>query len=444
MEFFRRCGEIIDTNIITEFFQVTTYIFTEMSFFCHQIEVDFVQAVGVIVEYDPMHRGHAYLLQQIRSRLGADTGVICAMSGDFVQRGGFALVRREARAAAAVESGADLVLEVPLPWAAAPAERFADGGVQVLLGTGMLGVLAFGSECGDAGALMETARGLCSPEFEKRLRKEAVGQGESYAACRERAARAFLGQERGALLQSPNNILGIEYCKALLRRQSSAGVMTVRRTAAAHNALGGEAACASASAIRALIEEGREQAALAAMTPAMRRRYLAEVQAGRAPVVDERCERAILAQLRSMTKEDFTALDSGREGIGNRLYAAVRPAVSVEEILRKAKTKRYAYARLRRMVLWAYLGLEVSKLPQTVPYLRVLAANGRGRELLSAMRKTARLPVLTKPADVRRLGAEAEAVFEQEARCADLYALAYPDLSAAGGGRLWRETPVMV
>lgn len=116
----------------------------------------------------------------------------------------------------------------------------------------------------------------------------------------------------------------------------------------------------------------------------------------------------------------------------------------MEELLSAAKTKRYPYARLRRMALWAYLGLRPGELPETVPYLRVLAANGRGRALLGRMRETASLPVLTKPAAVGRLGPEARKSLELEARGADLYALAYPDLSAAGGGSLWREGPVMI
>ena len=138
------------------------------------------------------------------------------------------------------------------------------------------------------------------------------------------------------------------------------------------------------------------------------------------------------------------ALDQGREGLHRRLYDASRAAVSVAELLEAAKTKRYAYARLRRMVLWAYLGLLPREFPEEILYLRPLAANSAGRELLARMRRTASVPVLTKPAAVRRLGKGARDLFALEARAADLYALAYPDLSAAAGGALWREGPVML
>ena len=390
-----------------------------------------------------MHMGHVHLLEEVRRLLGPGTAIICAMSGDFVQRGDFAVVGRRARAKAAVQSGADLVLEIPLPWAVASAERFAGGGVQVLLDAGLVSHIAFGSECGDADALREIAECLLSDAFQEALRR-GLTTGRPYAACRQKAVEQILGPEKAALLESPNNILGIEYCKSLLRRGSDVQPLTVPRVGAAHDEKDADGPIASASAIRALLRAGERETALARMAPAMRRAYEEEEAAGRAPVFQETCERAVLARLRSMTEEDFAALDEGREGLCNRLYDASRTAAGVAEILEKAKTKRYAYARLRRMVLWAYLGLAPAAFPKEVPYLRVLAANAMGRELLARMRKTAAVPVLTKPADVRRLGAEARELFELEARAADLYALAYPDLSAAVGGSVWREGPVIV
>lgn len=402
-----------------------------------------MEIAGIITEYNPLHTGHVHLIHETRRRLGADSAVICVMSGDFVQRGDFAVVRRQARAKAAVLSGADLVLELPLPWAVSSAERFAEGGVQTLLATGLVTTLAFGSECGDAGALQRIAAALLSADFPERLRQE-LSTGAGFAASRQRAVASLLSQEDAALLESPNNTLGVEYCKALLRHKSSAHPMTIPRSGAAHDAepAGGEHA--SASAIRRALEEGRREQALAMMAPAMAELYQAEEAAGRAPVFGAVCERAVLARMRMMTEADFAALDEGREGLYRRLYTASRTAVSVEELLETAKTKRYAYARLRRMVLWAYLGLDPHTFPETPPYLRLLAANQKGRELLARMKTTATLPILTKPADVRRLGPEAQALFEQEARAVDLYALAAPSLSAAVGGSAWRESPVMV
>lgn len=402
-----------------------------------------MQGAGIIIEYNPMHSGHVYLMEETRRLLGEETAIICVMSGDFVQRGDFALVRRQARARAAVESGADLVLELPLLWAVASAERFADGGVQTLLKTGVVTHLAFGSECGDAAPLMELAACLNSPEYEAGLRR-FLNEGMPFAACRQAVVENILGKEKAALLESPNNILGVEYCKALLRRESKVLPLTVKRKGSGYHETELVEETPSATLVRTLLRSGERERALSLMVPGMKAAYLAEEAAGRAPVFLETCERAVLARLRSMTEQDFAALDEGREGLYHRLYDASREAVSVEAVLEAAKTKRYAHARLRRMVLWAYLGISPAEFPQEVPYLRVLAANERGRTQLAQMRKCAEVPVLTRPGDVHRLSGKAQALFALEARAADLYTLAYPELSAAVGGSLWKEGPAIL
>ena len=237
--------------------------------------------------------------------------------------------------------------------------------------------------------------------------------------------------------------MGIEYCKALLGQNAPLRPVTIRREGSAHDGALAPDTHPSASGLRALLRQGKREEALSLLPPAMARAYELEEAAGRAPVFWENSHRAILARLRSMTAADFAALDQGREGIWNRLYDASRAAASLPELLAAAKTKRYAMARLRRMVLWSYLGLTPGDMPERVPYLRVLAANGTGCRLLSRMREAAAVPVLTRPAQVRRLGPEARRLFELEVRATDLYTLAYPRLSAAGGTE-WREGPVIL
>ena len=401
-----------------------------------------MQTAGIIIEYNPLHAGHLYQLEETRRILGQDTAIIGVMSGDFVQRGDFAIVGRQARAKAAVESGVDLVLELPLPWAVGSAERFADGGVAALAATGVVDRLVFGSECGDAAALERVASVLLSEGFPALLKQE-LSTGVSFAAARQQAVERMETSEDAALLAQPNNILGVEYCKSLLRRESAIRPLTIQRKGAGYHETEPEAELPSATMLRQLLRSGEREKALTRMAPAMRAAFEEEARLGRAPVLLEICERAILARLRSMSEADFAALDEGREGLYHRLYEASRTAAGLEEILESAKTKRYAYARLRRMVLWAWLGMTPKDFPEEIPYLRVLAANETGRELLGRMRKTAAVPVVTKPQHVRRLSREAQALFELEARAADLYALAYPDLSAAVGGRLWREGPMI-
>lgn len=394
-------------------------------------------AAGIIAEYNPLHLGHCCQLRRLRALLGEETPVICAMSGNFVQRGDFALLGKHARAEAAVRSGADLVLEIPLSWACAPAERFAQGGVEVLLGTGLVTDLVFGSESADAGAIRSATEALLGPDFPEALRRELAGP-HSFAAARQRALAGLIGEEGAEVLSRPNDILAVEYAKALSREGSEVHLVPILRQGAGHDQDGGE--YPSAGSIRRMIQEGRRAEALAAMAPAMRELYEAEEAWGRAPVFAAGAERAILAQLRRMGEADFLALDAGGEGLGNRLAAAAREAASLEEVLDRAKTKRYAYSRLRRLALWAYLGLRPETLPARVPYLRPLAMNQRGRALLAEARRRGALPILTKPADVRRLTPEAQAVFRREVLATDLYTLAFPGDPAPGGAE-WREGP---
>ena len=396
-----------------------------------------MRAAGIICEFNPLHKGHAWMMEEVR-RQGAEA-IVCAMSGNFVQRGEAAVADKLARAEMALRCGADLVLELPTPWAANTAELFARGGVELLGKTGVVTDLAFGSECGDAAALQRLAAVLDSCEYAENLRAR-LGSGESFAVCRQKAAAQTVGEETASLLQSPNNNLGVEYCRAMGRTGAQMGVITVPRLGAAHDGTPVEG-IASASHIRALLAAGQAEEALAFMPDAAAEVLRRELAARRAPASLAHCERAVLYQLRTMAQEDFAPYDTSGEGLYHRLYDAVRTGRSVEEILDTAKTKRYSHARLRRMALHAWLGME--EVPDTVPYLRVLAANDTGRALLRKMRDGG-APVLTKAADVAALGAAAEELLRAEAVRTDLYALAFPDLSQSTCGGEWRITPVML
>ena len=397
-------------------------------------------AVGIIAEYNPFHRGHAWQIGEVRRRLGADTAVAACMSGNFVQRGDFALLEKHARAEAALSGGADLVLELPTPWACAGAERFAQGGVAALAGAGVVTHLAFGSECGDLELLSAAADVLEDPVYDAGLVR-FTGEGMTFAAARQAVAGVLLERRgKGAAvgcLTRPNDILAVEYLRAL--RGTGLRPMALPRIGAAHDSRE-EGEYSSASAVRRAVRRGGDWRE---MLPASSARILAgEMEAGRAPVFLENCQRAVLSQLRRMDEEDFRPYDGGNEGLYRRFYRAVHTGVEAEDILRAAKTKRYPMARLRRMLLQSYLEVPQAAQGETPPYLRVLGANGRGRELLGRMRKTASLPVITKPGHVRRLGAEAQRVFDLEARCTDLYVLACPELGAPESE--YRAGPVML
>lgn len=395
-------------------------------------------AAGIITEYNPLHMGHVHLMAEARRLLGPETGIICVMSGNYVQRGGFAVAGKLARAAAAVQSGADLVLELPVPWALSSAEGFAAGAVEMLKATGAVDHLVFGSEGGDAAPLVRCAEALCSGGFPEALRQE-LKQGDSFPAARQRALLGLVSEEDAAALGRPNDTLGVEYCKAL--RGSGIRPVAVPRRGAGHGGETVKDGFASATAIRALLRRGEEEEALRLMAPAMASAYRMEREAGRAPAGIWNCERAVLARLRFLEEADWAALDPGNEGLYRRFARSAGSAASVEELLEAVKTKRYPLARLRRTVFRAYLGLPPAP-PERPAYLRVLAANRRGTALLAGMRTAAALPVLTKPAAVRRLPEEAQRLFALEARASRLYALACPDPAAVPDER--RTGPVIV
>lgn len=393
---------------------------------------------GIITEYNPLHMGHVHLLEETRLLLGPETGIICVMSGNYVQRGDFAVADKLARAAAAVRSGADLVLELPVPWALSSAEGFAAGAVEILKATGAVTHLVFGSEGGDAAPLVRCAEALCAPGFPEALREE-LKRGDSFPAARQRALRRLVSEEDAAALGRPNDTLGVEYCKAL--RGSGIRPVAVLRRGAGHDEETAGDNLASASAIRALLRRGEEEEALGLCAPAMASAYRAEREAGRAPASLDSCERAVLARLRLLEEADWAALDGGNEGLYRRFCRSAGSAASLAELLEAVKTKRYPLARLRRMVFRAYLDLPPG-LPEGPAYLRVLAANQRGTALLAGMRKTAALPVLIRPAAVRRLSEEAQRLFRLEARADRLYALACPDPAALPDER--QRGPVIV
>lgn len=394
---------------------------------------------GIIAEYHPFHRGHAWQIASLRERFGKETAVVVAMSGNFVQRGDFAVFSKYARAEMALAGGADLVLEIPTPWASATAERFAQGGISILAATGVVTHLVFGCESGDAAPLAAVAEGLNDPRYPELLRQR-LAEGMSFAAARQSALTELVGPAAETLAK-PNNALAVEYLRALSEYAPSVIPLALPRIGADHDSseLG---AYPSASAIRKVLLSGGDWTPLVSeeIAAIMHR----EIEAGRAPVTMETCERAVLARLHSMREEEFQPYDGGGEGLYRRFYGAVHSSVSVEAILETAKTKRYPLARLRRMLLHSYLGVPEAAQGETPPYLRVLGAGERGRAVLRRMRKCAALPVITRPGDIRKLDEPIHEAFLREAACTDLYTLAMPDLSHAVPDLEFLKAAVMV
>ena len=383
-----------------------------------------METAGIVAEYNPFHRGHAWHIAETRRRLGGEAPVVCVMSGHWVQRGECALADKWLRAALALDRGADLVVELPTPWAMASAESFARGAVSLLAATGVVDVLSFGSETGELAPLEEAAAALDAPDYPERLRA-ALGRGLSFPAARQEAAGA-------ACLSAPNNNLGVEYLRALRALGSTIRPLTVPRQGAGHDgpAAGG---FASASELRRLLRAGRGEEAAPYLT-APWSGELADMQ---------HIERAVLARLRTMGEGDWAALPDGggAEGLPSRLAKAAREAVSLEDFYTRAKTRRYPHARLRRLALAAFLGIRADARPAAPPYVRVLGLGGRGRALLRRMKDTCPLPVIVKPAQARELDGPARTIFQAEARYTDLYGLCFPAPRPCGAE--WIHSPVV-
>lgn len=357
-----------------------------------------MRTVGIICEYNPLHRGHAKQLRMVRE-LGGE-GIVCLMSGNYVQRGIPAIVDKALRAAAAMEYGADLVLELPLTGALASAERFASEGVRLL--GGFCDDLCFGAETADAALLMSTAGMLLSQDFSPALRKQ-LEQGLSFPVARAKAL-----EEMGAdasVLNTPNNILGVEYCKAILSQGCAMKPLVIHRLGDYHD-LTPDLQNPSATSIRQRMVHAEPWEDFLPKEDLFRGATLHTLEEG---------EKAILGRLRTMTDEAFEALPYGSEGLWRKLMHASRHCARLEEIATEVKSKRYTRTRIDRMILCAFLGLTEQDLQVPAPYARVLAFNDRGREILKQARQTGCYPNIGE-----KLGHPYEAL---EARADDLYGL---------------------
>lgn len=361
-----------------------------------------MKTVGIICEYNPLHLGHKKQFDIIRRTFGEDCAIICLMSGNFVQRGAPAIIDKSIRAKAAILSGADLVLELPVTCALSSAEGFGAGGVRIL--SQFCDYLCFGSETGNTELLMNTAKALLSPDFSPLLREE-LEKGLSFPAARQ-AALGKLGLSDD-ILSLPNDILAVEYCKAILAQGSSMEPFPILRDGSYH-AQTADAENPSATAVRNLMVESglwldyvpQEAREIFQNAP------IHTLAAG---------ERAVLARLRTMTEEEFEALPYGSEGLWRKFMHACRSCGTMEEILIATKSKRYTRSRLDRMLLCAFLGITKEILEAPVPYTRVLAFNDRGRAVLKSAKQSSFFLNAGEASDYP--------YWALEQRCGDLYGL---------------------
>lgn len=372
-----------------------------------------MKTCGIICEYNPFHFGHKYQLSRVKENFDA---AVCVMSGSFVQRGELAVFDKWTRADAALSNGADLVIELPVKSVLSSAEGFAMGGIMLLDAMGIIDSVSFGSECGDIEKLTHAANTLLfEDESTSKKIKEFLSGGMSYASARAAAYNGILDE---TLLSSPNNILGIEYIKALTEINSKITPITHTRRGGYHDtSLSSE--FPSATAIREQIKNGKS-----ANTP---------FDFSESTVFDtEKLTDIFKYCLLSRKKDAFSNIADIEPGLDNRFLKAVNRG-TLTEIIDAVKTKRYARTRLSRIAMRVILNLtDISPEPA---YIRVLGFNDTGRELLSSMKKKCELPIVTKVADFK-----SDAILP-DIRATDIASLAA--LSPTPFGRDYTTSPVI-
>ena len=376
---------------------------------------------GVVAEFNPFHKGHKYLVDTLKEN-GANT-VTAVMSESFVQRGECACISPYERVKMALGNGVDLVLSLPVQYATSSAEFFGNAGVTILGSLGVIDSLGFGAECNSADSLKECAQIITGDEIKPYLEKR-LSEGNSFPKARQYALEDMGEEECARILSTPNNILGVEYIKSVLKNEFPMDFKPVVRIGASHDSQDLSDDICSASAIREIMKNEGE---FRAFLPEESFRILKEnIEKQKAPADYRKLENAVIYKLRTMNVEDFRNLPDVSEGLENRLFNAVRSSNSLDEILEKVKTKRYTHSRLRRIILCAFLGIAKSDLLMPVPYIRVLGFSSKGASLLKEAKEKSLLPIVTRASDIKSLGEDAKRTFFLECTARDLFSLALP------------------
>lgn len=356
---------------------------------------------AVVAEFNPFHNGHAYLLEKIRS--SGYSHIVVVMSGNYVQRGEAAIFPKDARAKAALQMGANLVIELPTVKVLATAEKYAFSALSVIKKFGnQINALAFGTETENFENLVEIKEILGTELFKKEVKLQ-LEKGLSFAVCRENAVRNISKKPCIANeIKNPNNILAVEYLKAMDKLGMSLDCLPVKRMEVPGKYF-------SASKLRKrIIQENLDF-----------KNYIPEKLNFNINLKASYFEMGgeIICKLRSLEKSDFARLPDVSEGLENRIRSAVKKACSFPELLEFAKTKRYAMARIKRIILCAFLGIDSNMASAEIPYVRVLGSDKKGFEIL----KNVDSPVVTRYSDVLKLGSDAQNFFELENKFTNIY-----------------------
>lgn len=380
-----------------------------------------MKITGIICEYNPFHNGHLYHMNQTRKN-GA-THIVAVMSGNYVQRGDIAVLDKFTRAKLAVRGGADLVIEIPSVYALSSAEFYARGAVSILDSLGCVDEISFGSEAGSVEDLKKASEIAeecsSSPELEEYLRNGMSYPNAINTMVYEKYGKKA-GNRIGEILASPNNVLAVEYLKALRRLGSDIQPVTVQRKSVAHDSMVALNGIASASFIRKCIQEKMDFSDF--VPDYVYSTYVRAVSEKRRADI-KNLERIILYKLRTITPEQLRSVPDVGQGLE---YRIIENAVltNLDEIFMNIKTRRYTMARIKRIFLNMLIGIEKRDLDILPPYGRILAVTERGRDILSKAKETGKIPFGTSLAKLGKSSEDAQRFSQIEGRASDIYALA--------------------
>lgn len=348
------------------------------------------EVLGVVAEYNPFHNGHLYHLEKTKEQTGAKF-VVCVMSGNFVQRGNTSIVDKWTKTQMALASGVDLVIELPTIYSVSSAENFAQGAIKTLDNLGIVDTISFGTETDDFAALNNISTIISEePKEYVNLLKDELKQGVSFPKAREKALIKYLNDDvrYKDILNNPNNILGVEYLKALKQLRSKIIPVAIKREKVYYNDNVIVDDFASATAIRKLVMN-KEFGGLSKVVP--RTTYetlLKEYEVGNVVFDIQRYEKEIFYTLRRMTVNEIAELPDVSEGLENTIKNAANFCNNIKDFIDMVKTKRYTQTRIQRIMLFALLGItkkDVQASKKVVPYARILGFNEKGKLLLSGI-----------------------------------------------------------
>lgn len=388
-----------------------------------------MKIVGVITEYNPFHKGHLYHIEEAKRITGSDY-CIAVMSGNFVQRGDPAVVSKWVRAKSALESGADIVIELPIHYSTASAEFFSTASVALLHNTGIVNSICFGSEEGELDTLDLIADVLANePDSYKEWLAHYLDEGLNFPTARSRALKKHLPHNFDAVINSPNNILGIEYLKALKRLKSPMKPYTIKRIGAGYHDQTSNSPIVSATAIRKYLRNMTEEpSVLADMMPiASLHNLRVAIEDNIAPIFPNDFFPLLKYKLFTTPSRELYKILDITEGLENRILSSINQATSVDMLLDMVTTKRYTRTKINRALLHILLDID-KKSFETFnrngfsQYIKVLGFNRNAQHLMKQMKDFATLPIITNvKASSMNLTSLQKKMLDDEIRATNIY-----------------------